>query len=84
LRAAEDKARTLAGVSADTPVEPLESNSLWDELFGMNARANGLLRSQSTLSPVAQAALSGMADDALGMLAQGLYLNTTLRDMRLR
>jgi protease-4 len=84
LRAAEDKARTLAGVGADTPVEPLDQTSLWDEVFGVDSRAQGLFQSRSPLPPAAQAVLSGAADNALGELARGLYLNATLRDMRLQ
>jgi len=84
LRAAEDKARTLAGVNKDTPVEPLDKTSLWDQVFGVESRAQGLFQTQPLLPPAAQAALSGMASDGVGLLAQGLYLNTTLRDMRLR
>jgi protease-4 len=81
MRAAETKLRELAGVSADTPVEPLGSGSLWEELFGMGLSS----RSAERQALEQLAGLAGaQAADGLSLLARGLYLNSTLRDLQIR
>jgi protease-4 len=73
LEQAKAKARSLAGLPGDAPVEAYGGGSFWDELFAsrLNAPApEGLLRQ----------ALGG----GLEALAGSLCLNTSLRDLVVR
>jgi ClpP class serine protease len=73
LRAAEEKARELAGVDADVPVEEYCERSLWDEIMSIRSgRGTGVDW------------LGGLGGDPLAKLARMLYLNTTLRDLVVR
>lgn len=74
LRAAEDKARQLAGVGSDVPVEPYRQPSLWDELLMVNGPSQ----------PIGAELLRNLNADVLTRLASGMYLNVTLRDLVVR
>ncbi|MBN2080722.1 signal peptide peptidase SppA [bacterium] len=73
LRAAETKARELAGVGEDTPVMEFREPSFFEQLFAIEAPASPEL-----------AALRRLAADPLLRFSQGLCLNTTLRDLVVR
>jgi len=73
LEAAKRKARELCGVDSDTPVEPYGTTSIWDDFFGAGLQVD----------PV-QAMLSRLGADPLTRLANGMCLNTTLRDLVVR
>jgi len=73
LRAAEAKARELAGVDADTPVMEYREPSFFEELFAIEAPVTPEL-----------AALRRLAADPLMRFSQGLCLSTTLRDLVVR
>jgi ClpP class serine protease len=73
LEAAKAKARELAGVSADMPVEDYRDTCFWDDFFGIRAGGNGL-----------PGFLKHLGSDPLMRLSQGMYLSSTLRDLVMR
>jgi protease-4 len=73
LEAAKVKARELAGLGEDAPVEDYGRPSFWDEFFGIRAGR-----------PDALAVLDRLGSNPLMKLSQGLYLNATLRDLVMR
>lgn len=73
LEAAEAKARELAGVADDVPVEDYSQRSFWEEVFSIRAG-----------QPDAMKILKGLSRDPLMQLSQGMYLSTTLRDLVVR
>jgi protease-4 len=81
MRDAAAKVRELAGVGAGTPVETLGEPSLLQELFGTSVHAPAAV--PAALQQLGGIAAGEAADD-LVLLARGLYLNTTLRDLHMR
>ena len=73
LEAAKAKLRDLTGVGASVPVEAYGAGSIWDDIFGAG----------TPVDPV-QAMLGRLGADPLTRLANGMYLNTTLRDLAVR
>lgn len=73
LHEAEMKARELAQVGMEVPVEEYGAGGLWDTLF--SARGG---------SPVGAHLLQRLNMEPLYMLSKGLVLNETLRDLVLR
>jgi protease-4 len=73
LEAAKVKARELAQLSADAPVEDYSRPSFWDEFFSIRVG-----------QPDAMKVLKRLSADPLMQLSQGLYLSTTLRDLIVR
>ena len=73
LRQAEDKARSLAGVGPEVPLNEYGGGSFLEELFKM--------QSSSGLSgEIARV----IAEDPLTLLSRGLFLNTAARDLVIR
>lgn len=73
LEQAKAKARSLAGLPKDAPVESYGGGSFWDELFATRLAA-----------PAPEALLRRAAGGGLEALAQSLCLNTSLRDLVVR
>jgi len=73
LHEAEIKVRELAKVPADAPVEEYGAPSFFEQLMGVSS------------SGAMSGALSQLiGEEPLNVLARGLYLNTTLRDLVVR
>lgn len=73
LEMAKAKARELAGVSADVPVEDYRERCFWDDFLGIHATA-----------PDPLAFIEQIGTDPLMRLSQGMYLSATLRDLVMR
>ena len=73
LHAAANKARELAGVGEDVPLQEYGGGSFFEELFKLEAPAS--LGSQIA---------SQITSDPLTLLSRGLYLNTLARDLSIR
>jgi protease IV len=76
LHEAVAKARSLAGVGEDVPVQEQAAGSFLEELLGLSAP-----RLPNSLSSIA---LEYLQRDPLVWLSQGMALNTTLRDLSVR
>ncbi len=76
LHEAVAKARDLAGVSADVPVQEEQATSFLEELLGLSSR-----KLPNSLSSVA---LEYLQHDPLVWISQGMLLNTSLRDLAVR
>lgn len=73
LEQAKAKARSLAGLPRDAPVEAFGGSSFWEEFFATRLQA-----------PTPEALLRRAAGGGLEALAQSLCLNTSLRDLVVR
>jgi len=73
LQAAEVKAREMAGVGEDVPVEDYSQRSFWEEVLSIRASQPGAMN-----------LFRRFASDPLMSLSQSMYLNTTLRDLVVR
>lgn len=71
LRQAEDRARELAGLPEDTPVEQYREQSLLDELFAIKFGGGADYLQRLSIDP-----LTG--------LARSLFLSSVLRDLQVR
>ena len=76
LHEAENKARDLAGVGDDVPVQEEAAGSFLEELLGLRAR-----KLPSSLSSLA---LEYMRQDPLVWVSEGMMLDTTLRDLEIK
>jgi protease-4 len=86
LEDAKLKARELAKLPADAPVEEYGVGSFWDEFFGASAssRLDPAAMGELGSAYAASRMISGRNSSGISALAQGLFLNTTLRDLVIR
>ncbi|MCC7478700.1 signal peptide peptidase SppA [bacterium] len=88
LQEAKVKARALAKLDADAPVEEYGVGSFWDVMFGASASSRqldpALLGELGAVLAARQALESRYGSAGLGTLSRGLYLNTLLRDLVVR
>jgi protease-4 len=73
LHEAAQKARELAGVGEDVPVQEYGGGSFLEELFKLESN-----------SSLATQVMQQLASDPLTTLSRGLYLNTVARDLVIR